>query len=65
MPGRTMSRVAAATFTVLLVALSASSASASSPVRFGAKLTTNTQPSNSVARRSVCAERAVSPAPGS
>ena len=48
MPGRTMSRVAAATFTVLLLAVSASAASASSPVRFGAKLTTNTQPSNSV-----------------
>ncbi len=47
MPGRTMSRVAAATFTVLLLAVSASAASASSPVRFGAKLTSNTQPSNS------------------
>ena len=47
MRGRTMSRVATATFTVLLVAISASSISASSPVRFGAKLTTNTQPSNS------------------
>jgi hypothetical protein len=47
MPGRTTSRVAAATFTLLLVAISASAASASSPVRFGAKLTTNTQPSNS------------------
>ncbi len=47
MRGRTMSRVAAATFTVLLVAISASSVSAASPVRFGAKLTSNTQPSNS------------------
>ncbi len=64
MPGRTMSRVAAATFTVLLVAVSASSASASSPVRFGAKLTTNTQPSNSVAGGPVRRSPA-SPAPGS
>ena len=47
MRGRTMSRVAAATFTILLVAVSASAVSAASPVRFGAKLTTNTQPSNS------------------
>ncbi len=46
MRGRTMSRVAAATFTILLVAVSASSVSAASPVRFGAKLTSNTQPSN-------------------
>lgn len=47
MRGRTMSRVATATLTILLVAVSASSVSASNPVRFGAKLTTNTQPSNS------------------
>jgi len=48
MSGHKLSRVAAATFTILLVAVSASAASASSPVRFGAKLTSNVQPSNSV-----------------
>lgn len=47
MRGRKMSGLVTASLTLLLVALQVSTASAA-PVRFGAKLTTNTQPSNSV-----------------